>query len=434
MSKQRCLRRHAGFLQKYLPDVLLQSVKDPRSKQGNRRWGSTVLLRTMLLGLMSGCKGFAETEQLTCELSKGVRRVMSIKRRVPDTTMRDFASKLAVDGALKMLCTVGYDAWRRKALHLHSFDFGILSMDGKYPSIRDVGDHPFLQVHHDEEGNPSHGLLRTMTACLVNAEGRPILGAQPVPGDTNEQGAFQQVFAEMVGIYGPLFTLVMYDAGAASYENTLAVLQAGKDFFVQIADPRWCMYETIQQLTVNKEPDYVEETKLSNTKTLVRKVIVWRNRSHKSRRSQLVWEHVNTAIVVVTEVHEGGIVTETKRRLFVTNKSHDAMSAEKWLQLVVLRWGVETSHQILDTAFEEDKHPWMSSDANGALVMMILRRVAYTLLTLYKSVTLRSEEAHAMPWRQLFAQLRKALTWPVDAIADGLDGRQRRFAVPAAFA
>jgi len=156
---------------------------------------------------------------------------------------------------------VCYDAWRRKAFHqVEGFPFGVLSMDGKYPSVRDVGDeeteeaYKYLQVHHDKDGNASHGLIRTVTSILATAVGRPILGAVPVLGCTNEMGGFQKAFAEMVRMYGRLFQLVMYDAGAASEPNARAVCAASKDYFIQIANAEWVMYQTMELLLRDKSP------------------------------------------------------------------------------------------------------------------------------------------------------------------------------------
>jgi len=70
---------------------------------------------------------------------------------------------------------------------------------------------------------------------------------------------------------------------------------------------------------------------------------------------------------------------------------------------------VETSHQILDTAFEEDDHPWIEACPRAALVVAILRRVAYTILALFRSVTQRSNERRATPWKTLMTELFVAL-------------------------
>ncbi len=77
----------------------------------------------------------------------------------------------------------------------------------------------------------------------------------------------------------------------------------------------------------------------------------------------------------------------------------------QWLLLVRRHWGVETSHQILDTAFAEDDHPWIEQNPRATVVVMVLRRIAYTLLTLWRGVSLRGDEQRARPWRDLMRDI-----------------------------
>jgi len=77
------------------------------------------------------------------------------------------------------------------------------------------------------------------------------------------------------------------------------------------------------------------------------------------------------------------------------------LTADHWLLVARRHWGVETSHQILDNAFEEDDHPWIEACPRAALVVAILRRIAYTMLALFRSVTQRSDERRATPWETL---------------------------------
>jgi hypothetical protein len=81
------------------------------------------------------------------------------------------------------------------------------------------------------------------------------------------------------------------------------------------------------------------------------------------------------------------------------------------LLLVRSHWGVESNHHTLDTAFAEDDRPWIEADANGmlAVLLLLLRRIAYTLLALYRAVTLRSDEHRAMRWKTLLQSVRDAL-------------------------
>lgn len=438
MLSNRTLRRTAGFISRFFADQLFARISDPRSKRG-RRWKSAVpLLKTIAVGLAAGCKGFLDVERLTKAMPPEVRRLVGIHKFTPDTTLRDFVCALNPDELCRLIWVVGHDASRRGALHsTGQFPFGMVSMDGKYPSVRDVGDNDkkptsrYLQVHHDAESAAAlHGLVRVITSVLITAVGRPIIAASPVPAQTNEVGHFRQAFGDLVRMYGRLFRVVLYDAGAASLPNADAVIAAGKQYFFQIADPRWTMYQTIE-LLLSDVPPAVRTVESSGSRRVVRELTL--KTVTETNKSLTIWRHTRTIIKVYSETYENGALKGTKTRYFVTSLADDELSPEKWLELVISRWGVETAHQILDCAFEEDKHPWITKDANGTLVMMLLRRLVYTMMTLYKSVTIRSEETRqTMTWRELMEEIRDTLEWARHSALEGL--RQRVFAIPPALA
>ena len=107
----------------------------------------------------------------------------------------------------------------------------------------------------------------------------------------------------------------------------------------------------------------------------------------------------------------------------------DRLNAEQWLRLVVMRWGVETCHQILDVAFAEDKRPWYTKDVDGALNVALLRRLVFTVLTLFRSRTQRSEEKRLAPWRELFEDIMDAMK--MASKAHVADLRQRTYKAPS---
>jgi hypothetical protein len=84
------------------------------------------------------------------------------------------------------------------------------------------------------------------------------------------------------------------------------------------------------------------------------------------------------------------------------------LTAEHWLLVIRRHWAVETAHQILDTAFA-DNHPWIEANPRAALVVALLRRISYTILTLFRSVTQRSDERRAVPWKGLIEDVFFAL-------------------------
>jgi hypothetical protein len=91
-----------------------------------------------------------------------------------------------------------------------------------------------------------------------------------------------------------------------------------------------------------------------------------------------------------------------------------------------MHWGVENNvHNTLDTAFEEDDHPWIEADPKGALIVALLRRIALNLLVLFRSVTQRSDERRAIPWADLIRHVWLAL---VRTTADDLRAIPRELA------
>ncbi len=434
MASRRRVRRTAGWIARYVSDDLLEwgAKADGRSTRGRTWKDPKPLLKIALLGLLAGCKGPKEVEDLSKELPKSIRKLLGIPRRIPDTTLRDFLTKLDPIKLHNMLWVAGYDAGRRKALrHRDDIDipFGVLSADGKYPSISDTDPYAYLQVHH-KDGEATHGLVRTVTCCLVTAVGRPILGAVPILGSTNEQGGFQKAFGEMVRIYGRLFRLFMYDAGAASQNNADAVITAGKAYLFLIADPRWQMYQTIEMLLRDKAPAFIDEEVVSDSKRVVRKLTM--HSVTPTKKNILLWEHTRTIFRIDNEVYEDGKRVSTDTRYSATSLDAQELDPEQWLKLHVIRWGAETAHSILDTAFEEDDRPWIRQNAQGNLAVQILRRVAYTLMTLYKHVTIRNEDDSQEPWRKHFEWVKDMLKWATPDDVANL--RPRTFAVPPALA
>ena len=102
-------------------------------------------------------------------------------------------------------------------------------------------------------------------------------------------------------------------------------------------------------------------------------------------------------------------VARSHERYLISSLPSIRLTADHWLLVARRHWGVETSHQILDDAFEEDDHPWIEACPRAALVVAILRRIAYTMLTLFRSVTQRSDERRATPWETLMTDLFVAL-------------------------
>jgi hypothetical protein len=225
-----------------------------------------------------------------------------------------------------------------------------------------------------------------------------------------------------------LFRLVTYDAGACSLDNATYARSRGVHYLFGLKDSQPSLLAEAARCLGGIEP--FEAAALSEDVVSGRRVV---RRLYLADAAQCIaspdgWEHLHAVMRVQIETFDSkGKSVSTEERYFISSLPLARLTAEQWLLLVRRHWGVETAHQVLDVSFEEDNHPWLTTHPRGALVIVVLRRIAYTLLTLFRSVTQRSTERRLMPWKQLLGHIFLCL---VTATAAQLDGLRRR--LPAA--
>jgi hypothetical protein len=404
-ERTRWLRRIAKFLKKRTGELGLSSLEDPRSKQG-RRWPLKILLQMTLMSLAAGLKSLKQLEELTQQVSPTTRRFLNIPRRIPDTTLRSLLCRLRPEHVIALLDRAVLQMKRRKAFRSFGLPFGVASMDGKATAIPDF-DPEFAQLHHHEETGQTFGLLRTITTCLSSDVSRPCIDLFPVPAKSNEMGSFQKAFTQLKSKHGDLFQGVTYDAGAAGQENADCVVAAQKDYLFHIKGDHRLALKMAEQLLGPKQIALAQtETVISHTRSVIRKffkhkIYDWKHHT-ANRFHQHFWKHTRTVLRVHSEVWECGKMLSSESRYFVTSLRSHALSDMDWLALVRSHWSVENHcHCTFDKIFDEDNHLWITGDSQGALVVLILRRVVYTLLSVYRSVSLKSEEHHTRPWKTL---------------------------------
>ena len=157
----------------------------------------------------------------------------------------------------------------------------------------------------------------------------------------------------------------------------------------------------------------------SNTRTVTRRLYRTAELS-----GFLDWTHLRTVLRVESETIDDGKVVEREDRYFISSLPSEELTADQWLLVVRRHWRVENNcHNTWDTVFEEDNHPWIEKSPQGMVVMMLLRRIAYNILALFRAVTQRSEERRQTPWRDIVRWLYQAV---IAATAEDIDGLRAR--------
>ena len=412
-----------------LPEARLEEVPDPRGEMG-RRWPLATLLRAVVVGCVAGCKSIAQTEKLTHEMAKSMRRVVGIPRGVPDTTMRDAIVKVEPTHISPCLHAIAKAAQRRKALEPDGLPFGVVAMDGKGTATY-AWDDKYAQRQPHSAGKGASGLVRTITCSLISSRVKVCLDAISVPASTNEMGQFQASLRGLVAHYGrgDLFRLISYDAGACSRDNADEVRNLDKHYLFGL---KGC-----QPTLIAEARRLLEKIPLSNADAMTEDVngpwIITRRIFITSEMAGYEWPHIQTTLRIRYEKHDReGELLESEDRYYISSLPRGELTDDQWLLLVRRHWGVENNcHNTWDTVFEEDKHPWIEADPQGMVVVMLLRRLAYNILALFRGVTQRSDERRLTPWKDIVRWFYNALIAATEADVAALRPRDGAIAAHA---
>lgn len=398
--EQRLLRRVAGVLHSRLPEAGFEHVPDPR-REASVQWSLPTILTVVVTGILARCQSLAQLENLSAEMSLTARRLLNLPRRLPDTTIRDTLVRLEPNALREALYRQIRKAVRRKALRPVGLPFGVVSLDGKFTAIEDTKSKYVSVCRNNAETD--YGKLGTVTTTLISAAAKPCLDARPICGGWGEETVYDYALYELLDAYGSLdlFKLVVYDAGACSMANARSTREAGLHYMFRIKkgkQPKLAK-ATEQELGARgiDEADAIVDGDF-NGEPERRSVYLSQNVSTWPR-----WTQMSTVIRVLWELldREGNVV-KSDNRYYVSSLSQNALTPKQWIAVSRGHWAVENNcHHTFDTVFKEDNKPWISADAAGMLAVLLLRRIAYNILTLYRTVTQRSVNGRHTPWRDL---------------------------------
>ncbi len=235
----------------------------------------------------------------------------------------------------------------------------------------------------------------------------PVIDVFPIPAPTNEMGVFEAALRALSQEYSGPFQLVCYDAGACSAHNAKLVRELGYHYLFVLTSAQPTLFEEAKLWLGTRQANEADATSEDIQRG---QIIVRRLYFGAATAAPDGWESLRSVLRVETEIRDkNGKLISHDNHYLISSLPECRLTKEHWLLVVRRRWGVETSHQILDTAFAEDDHPWIEAQPRAALVVAILRRISYTLLSLFRSVTQRSQERRTIPWKRLMRDVLFAL-------------------------
>lgn len=373
-----------------------------------------------LLALAAGARTLREVEELSDDVDVAVRRWCGLTRRLSDTALRNLLVRLEPDALRVVLQRSVQLALRRKSVVHDRLPCGVVSIDGK-TTPTPIAREPYAQR---QEGKTLRGLVRTLTSCLISSSAFPCLDAMPIPASTNETGQFREAFDALLAAYPSLFDVVMGDAAFATVAGASHVAAAGKGYVFQLKENTPTLYaDAVHRLDLPDIQATVGTAEKEDGRLIARRV--WIVDIDPKALEWKGWEHA-TRILRVDRLAvdaTGKVIEVLGSRYFVTNLKKGRFNNAQWLRVLRDRWAVENqNHGTWDNAFGEDDHPWID-EPQGLVNVAILRRVAYNVLTLIRSVTLRSEDRRQTPWRRLLTCLRDALITATQATLDSFRSR-----------
>ncbi|MBX3131243.1 MAG: transposase [Polyangiaceae bacterium] len=316
-------------------------------------------------------------------------------------------------------------AHRRKSLRSDALPFAVVSLDGKSTAISSCDD-GIAQRQTGEDPSALVGAVRTITSTLISNSAKPCIDVFPVPARTNEMGAFSAALDQLMTTYPALdIRLVSYDAGAVSLANASAVVERHLHYLFCLRATQPTLHDAARSwlgTRADTSCDFRDERREGGC-TVTRLLFIGR-----AQEGPEGWEHLRTILRVKTITVRSNGCTTTDERYLMSSLASDRLSPRQWQTIIRLRWGVETCHQILDTALSEDDHPWITGHPRGMLVVAILRRIVFTLLAIYRAITQRSDERRQMPWKLLLEEIWTVL---ITASPEALLGLRHRPLAPS---
>lgn len=396
---------------------LCAGVSDPRGRRG-RRWSLQALVGAAFAGMLVAARSLRAVEDLT-ELMAGFSgRGFGFRRRVPDSTLEPVLRMLSPEELRERLHAQVHSLQRGKALDERCLPLGLMAIDGKCLWSGAQSVHPACQ-RQQEEGKPARYLLRTLRAVLISSPTKVCLDQMAIPAETNERGAFDPFWRDLIGSYGRsgLFEAVSLDAGFACKTLCEDIDADGYGYIVGLKKNQpELLREAESHFRARIEPfdgcpaePPEAETDWERYKGRSVKRQLWRTALLAGWNG---WTHLRQVWLVrqLTRYPDGRVEVEDHLRL--TNLPWGRLTGAQILTVNRAHWEIENcANWTTDVQWGEDQRAWCYQ-GNSLLVLGLLRLMAFNVLQVLFKRHLKAKRYRTLRWEQRFRRVELALMQP----------------------
>ena len=401
-----------SFVRQRREALCFTAVRDPRDRRG-RRWTSQALLQTAVVGLMLLAKGLRGVERISKDLA-AARRIKGLLRRVADSTLGDFLSRVSPTDLRHHLHRQILAEHRRKAIEPTVLPIRAIAVDGKTTATLDFEANGNCQKH-SPENQPPHWLHRVVNATLISSAAALCIDQIPIPAKTNDMGIFPKFWKGLMSVYGRanLFDVATMDSGFCSEKNARLVDESHKAYWISLKDNQPELKREAERVLLAKAksapPEAQTDWESDSSRGWIRRQL-WRTDEMAGWGK---WTHLRQVVLLRVRARDAdGNERVLEDRYYVTNLVRGRLDGAQLLRLARAHWRIENNlHGALDIQWQEDHGRWVQR-GNGLAVSSLLRVIAYNLMSLLRAVHLRTDDARAMAWDQLRDWVRDAMLWP----------------------
>ena len=388
LTKKRVLRR--------IDRLPLDNVPDPRGFKGRRHRSFTSFLSALSLGLLTGQRTRRDVSSMTHDLPLDVRRTLNIPAPISSTRLRDTLKIVDHEGLRRVLRRQVRHDRRCGFLKPSGLAINAVAIDGKFPADLKSWDHPAAQKVVLTPST-ARGRCRVLNALLISSQSPACLDASPIPGKTNEIGHMPDFLKDLDEAYGKtgLLELIMADGGNSSRGIASQIHAMGSAYALRLTNLQGGIASDALR-ALNRAEVVAKRTEARGGTWVTHRLY----RVTTENQRDYGWQGLSEWIRIERETSAGDV----GHRDWAVSLDPERLSDDQWLEVLRRYWRVEnTLHHTLDTVWREDasRPPWIATPA-GVLALMILRRIAFNLLSVLRVRTQdRQIPGRPISWRQL---------------------------------